>query len=65
MDLSLGITGPIAGFIMSFAGVQLVYLLTALLVGFALLCTLRMIKRQAGMPAGDAASVAINGAPTA
>ena len=31
-------------------------LLTALLVGFALLCTLRMIKRQAGMPAGDAAS---------
>ncbi|KTS16040.1 MULTISPECIES: MFS transporter [Pantoea] len=56
MDLSLGITGPIAGFIMSFAGVQLVYLLTALLVGFALLCTLRMIKRQAGMPAEDAAS---------
>lgn len=46
MDLSLGITGPIAGFIMSYAGVPLVYLLTALLVCFALFCTLRMIRHQ-------------------
>ena len=46
MDLSLGITGPIAGFIMSYAGVSLVYLLTALLVCLALFCTLRMIKRM-------------------
>ncbi len=46
MDLSLGITGPIAGFIMSYAGVSLVYLLTALLVCLALFCTLRMMKRQ-------------------
>ncbi|ORM62633.1 MFS transporter [Pantoea rodasii] len=45
MDLSLGITGPIAGFIMSYAGVSLVYLLTALLVCLALFCTLRMMKR--------------------
>ncbi len=46
MDLSLGITGPIAGFIMSYAGVSLVYLLTALLVCLALAATLRMIKRM-------------------
>ncbi|QDY43327.1 MFS transporter [Candidatus Pantoea soli] len=46
MDLSLGITGPIAGFIMSYAGVSLVYLLAALLVCFALFCTLRMLKHQ-------------------
>ncbi len=46
MDLSLGITGPIAGFIMSYAGVSLVYLLTALLVCLALVFTLRMIKRM-------------------
>jgi len=44
MDLSLGITGPIAGFIMSYAGVSLVYLLAALLVCFALFCTLRMLR---------------------
>ena len=44
MDLSLGITGPIAGFIMSFAGIPLVYLLTALLVCLALACTLRLSK---------------------
>lgn len=50
MDLSLGITGPIAGFIMSFAGVPLVYFLTALLVCLALVCTLRMSRRQPASP---------------
>lgn len=50
MDLSLGITGPIAGFIMSYAGVSLVYFLTALLVCLALFCTLRMIKRMPDDP---------------
>ncbi|WP_033792668.1 MFS transporter [Pantoea septica] len=45
MDLALGITGPIAGFIMSFAGVPLVYLLTALLVCLGLFCTLRLARR--------------------
>ncbi|MDF7661519.1 MFS transporter [Erwiniaceae bacterium L1_54_6] len=50
MDLSLGITGPIAGFIMSFAGVPLVYFLTALLVCLALVCTLRMSRRQPDSP---------------
>jgi len=50
MDLALGITGPVAGFIMSFAGVPLVYLLTALLVCLALLLALRQDyrSRQAG-----------------
>lgn len=46
MDLSLGVTGPIAGFIMSFAGIPLVYLLTALLVLVALACTLRLKQRS-------------------
>ncbi len=32
MNPALGITGPVAGFIMSFAGVPLAYLLAALLV---------------------------------
>jgi MFS family permease len=50
MDLSLGITGPIAGFIMSFAGVPLVYFLTALLVCLALISTLRMSRRQPATP---------------
>lgn len=46
MDLSLGITGPIAGLIMSFTGVSQVYLLTALLVCLAFFCTLRLQFRQ-------------------
>lgn len=46
MDLSLGITGPIAGLIMSYAGVSQVYLLTALLVCLACVCTLRLQLRQ-------------------
>jgi len=53
MDLSLGITGPIAGFIMSYAGVSLVYFLTALLVCLALFCTLRMIKQMPEEPMGE------------
>jgi len=46
MDLALGITGPLAGLIMSYAGVSLVYLLTALLVCIALGCTLHMMKSR-------------------
>jgi predicted MFS family arabinose efflux permease len=53
MDLSLGITGPIAGFIMNYAGVSQVYLLTALLVCVAFVCTLRLQRRQALSPAAD------------
>nr|WP_258577145.1 hypothetical protein [Candidatus Pantoea persica]MBA2817417.1 major facilitator superfamily transporter [Candidatus Pantoea persica] len=45
MDLVLGITGPVAGFIMGFARVPLVYLLTGLLVCLGLYCTLRLIRR--------------------
>ncbi|MFD1800887.1 MFS transporter [Mixta tenebrionis] len=44
MDLSLGITGPVAGFIMSYAGVSVIYLLSGLLVCLALLLTWR--RRQ-------------------
>ncbi|MCL9648205.1 MULTISPECIES: MFS transporter [Pantoea] len=46
MDLALGITGPLAGLIMSYAGVSQVYLLTALLVCVALGCTLYMLKSR-------------------
>lgn len=53
MDLSLGITGPIAGFIMSYAGVPLVYYLTALLVCLALVCTLRMSRRLPATPPSE------------
>ncbi|WNN44571.1 MULTISPECIES: MFS transporter [Winslowiella] len=42
MDLSLGITGPVAGFIMTYAGVPMIYLLSGLLVCVALVVTLRM-----------------------
>ena len=42
MDLSLGITGPLAGLIMSVAGVPVVYLLTALLVCLAFYMILRL-----------------------
>ena len=46
MDLALGITGPVAGFIMSYAGVPVIYLLSGLLVCLALLMTWRMQQRQ-------------------
>ena len=46
MDLALGITGPLAGLIMSYAGVSQVYLLTALLVCVALGYTLYMLKSR-------------------
>lgn len=46
MDLSLGITGPLAGLIMSVAGVPVVYLLTALLVCIAFYLALRLKQQQ-------------------
>ena len=49
MDLSLGITGPIAGLIMNYAGVSQVYLLTALLVCLAFFCTLRLQIRPSSV----------------
>ena len=48
MDLALGVTGPVAGLIMSYAGVPIIYLLSSVLVILALLVTLR-IRRTAGM----------------
>ncbi|MCE0492144.1 MFS transporter [Pantoea sp. Mb-10] len=55
MDLSLGVTGPIAGLIMNYAGVSWVYLLTALLVCAALIGTLRKLRSEGPPPhEGDA-----------
>lgn len=42
MDLSLGITGPLAGFAMSYLGVPVIYLVSGLLVCVAMLLTLRL-----------------------
>ncbi|SUG53393.1 major facilitator superfamily transporter [Salmonella enterica subsp. diarizonae] len=45
MDLSLGITGPLAGLVMTWAGVPVIYLVAAGLVAMALLLTWRLKKR--------------------
>ncbi|BCQ32934.1 MULTISPECIES: MFS transporter [Erwinia] len=44
MDLALGITGPLAGLVMSYAGVPIIYLLSGLLVCLAMVATLRLKK---------------------
>ncbi|MEZ0585042.1 MFS transporter [Erwinia sp. STN24] len=41
MDLALGITGPLAGLVISYAGVPVIYLVSALLVCLAMLLTLK------------------------
>lgn len=46
MDLSLGITGPLAGLVMTWCGVPMIYLLSGLLVCVAILLTLRIKKQQ-------------------
>ncbi|MBZ7671510.1 MFS transporter [Klebsiella grimontii] len=45
MDLSLGITGPLAGLLMAWAGISSIYLATAGLVAAALLLGWRLKKR--------------------
>lgn len=45
MDMSLGITGPLAGLVMTWAGVPVIYLAAAGLVTMALLLTWRLKKR--------------------
>jgi len=45
MDMSLGITGPLAGLVMAWAGVPVIYLAAAGLVAVALLLTWRLKKR--------------------
>jgi predicted MFS family arabinose efflux permease len=42
MDMSLGITGPLAGLLMAWSGVSMVYLLTAVLVAGAFVLTWRL-----------------------
>ena len=44
MDMSLGITGPLAGLVMAWAGVPVIYLAAAGLVIVALLLTWRLKK---------------------
>lgn len=46
MDLSLGITGPLAGFAMSYLGVPVIYLISGVLVCLAMLLTLRLKRRH-------------------
>jgi MFS family permease len=50
LDLSLGITGPLAGLLMSRAGVPAIYLASAFAVFLSLLLALRMIRQQQGEP---------------
>ncbi|EAS0568078.1 MFS transporter [Salmonella enterica subsp. enterica serovar Uganda] len=45
MDMSLGVTGPLAGLVMTWAGVPVIYLAAAGLVTMALLLTWRLKKR--------------------
>ncbi|EIF8376156.1 MFS transporter [Salmonella enterica] len=45
MDMSLGVTGPLAGLVMTWAGVPVIYLAAAELVAMALLLTWRLKKR--------------------
>ena len=50
MDLSLGVTGPLAGLVMSWAEVPVIYLGAAGLVAIALLLTWRLKKRPPEEP---------------
>lgn len=47
MDLSLGITGPLAGIIMSYLGVPVIYLFSGLLVCLAMVITIRLKRKTA------------------
>ena len=47
MDMALGITGPLAGLIMSYAGVPVIYLLGSMLACLAILVTLRLKRNVA------------------
>lgn len=52
MDLSLGVTGPLAGLLMAWSGVSMIYLAAAGLVAIALLLTWRLKKRPLVEAAG-------------
>ncbi|EIY1188054.1 MFS transporter [Salmonella enterica] len=55
MDMSLGVTGPLAGLVMTWAGVPVIYLAAAGLVAMALLLTWRL-KKQPPSALPEAAS---------
>lgn len=52
MDLSLGVTGPLAGLLMAWAGVSSIYLAAAGLVAVALLLAWRLKQRVGRAPEG-------------
>ncbi|EIM4975374.1 MFS transporter [Salmonella enterica] len=57
MDMSLGGTGPLAGLVMTWAGVPVIYLAAAGLVAMALLLTWRLKKRpSAALPKAASSS---------
>ncbi|EAO9628713.1 MFS transporter [Salmonella enterica] len=57
MDMSLGVTGPLAGLVMTWAGVPVIYLAAAGLVAMALLLTWRLKKRpSAALPKAASSS---------
>lgn len=57
MDISLGITGPLAGLVMTWAGVPVIYLAAVGLVVMALLLTWRLKKRTPSvLPEGASSS---------
>lgn len=52
MDLSLGITGPLAGLLMAWAGISTIYLAAAGLVAVALLLSWRLKNGPGGGAGG-------------
>lgn len=57
MDMSLGITGPLAGLVMAYFGVPVIYTAAAVLAFFAMLLAWRLKKRpQAEQPGADTSS---------
>ena len=57
MDMSLGITGPLAGLLMAWAGVSSIYLAAAGLAALALLLGWRLKKRPPAAEPEAASSV--------
>lgn len=50
MDLSLGITGPLAGFVMVYAGIPIIYLVTAVLCAAGILLAWWLKKKPEAQP---------------
>ncbi len=61
MDLSLGVTGPLAGLVMTWAGVPVIYLAAAGLVAVALLLTWRLKTASGGVTGGRVIVLTVTG----